>query len=314
MSYKLESLTNLIITLNTNIMKLRLVERKKAKIKMALQGSSGSGKTFSSILLAKGLTDGDFSKVVLIDSEWGSGNLYAHLGNFNVVTLEPPYTPEKYIKAIDICLDAKMEVIILDGISKIWQYLLEFHASLKGNSFVNWQRVNLKQNAFIDKILQSHVHIIATMRTKQAYVLNLKDGKYVPEKVGLKAIQRNNVDYEFTTVFNLDNQNLATATKDRTGLFTRKQAFVINSATGRKILNWSLNVISIELVRKEILTCTSTEGLKHLYEKYSNYNEQIHPLIIKRKAELDSINSQIIDKEQIVKSTNKQSNGTIKKP
>ncbi len=78
-------------------MKLRQSERKKAKIKMALQGSSGSGKTYSSLLLAQGLINGDFSKVAIIDTENGSADLYAHLGNYNVLSLLPPFSSEIYI-------------------------------------------------------------------------------------------------------------------------------------------------------------------------------------------------------------------------
>ena len=99
-------------------MQLRLSERKRAKIKMALQGASGTGKTYSSLLLAKGLTNGDFSKIAIIDTENGSADLYAHLGNYNVLSLNPPFTPENYIKAIEVCENAGMQVIILD---------LEFH-------------------------------------------------------------------------------------------------------------------------------------------------------------------------------------------
>ena len=83
-------------------MQLRPSERKRAKIKMALQGASGTGKTYSSLLLAKGLTNGDFSKIAIVDTENGSADLYAHLGNYNVLSLHPPFTPENYIQAIEM--------------------------------------------------------------------------------------------------------------------------------------------------------------------------------------------------------------------
>ena len=74
-------------------MQLIQSERKKAKIKLALQGSAGSGKTYSSLMLAQGLTNKDLTKVAIIDTENGSADLYAHLGQYNVLTLEPPFTP-----------------------------------------------------------------------------------------------------------------------------------------------------------------------------------------------------------------------------
>jgi CO dehydrogenase nickel-insertion accessory protein CooC1 len=98
-------------------MNIRNAERKKAKIKLAVQGSSGSGKSKSSLLIAKGLT-GDFSKVIVIDTENGSADLYAHLGSYKVLPMQAPYTPEKYIKAIDICIKAGAECIIIDSISQ----------------------------------------------------------------------------------------------------------------------------------------------------------------------------------------------------
>lgn len=94
-------------------MEIRKSERKNAKIKLALQGSAGSGKTYSSLLLAKGLLGGDFTKTAIIDTEHGSGDLYAHLGNYNVVSLEPPFSPERYIEAIDLCEKSGIEVIMV---------------------------------------------------------------------------------------------------------------------------------------------------------------------------------------------------------
>ncbi|RXJ52627.1 AAA family ATPase [Gelidibacter gilvus] len=256
-------------------MKLRQSERKRAKIKLALQGSAGSGKTYSSLMLAQGLTNKDLTKVAIIDTENGSADLYAHLGQYNVLTLEPPFTPEKYIQAIDVCLRANMEVIILDSISQVWDELLDFHSKLPGNSFTNWNKVTPRQKAFMDKILQAPAHIIATMRTKQDYVLQQKDGKYIPEKVGLKAIQRDGVDYEFTIVFDIDIKHFAVASKDRTNLFSGKPEFTINTSTGRKILDWCNSGSNLEEARERIKECKELESLRQLYAHYGNWREEL---------------------------------------
>ena len=136
-------------------MEIRKSERKNAKIKLALQGSAGSGKTYSSLLLAKGLLGVDFSKIAIIDTENGSADLYAHLGNYNVISMDPPYSPERYIEAITLCEKAGMEVIVLDSISHCWDYLLDIHTNMPGNSFTNWGKITPRQNAFINKILRS---------------------------------------------------------------------------------------------------------------------------------------------------------------
>lgn len=272
-------------------MQLRQSERKKAKIKMALQGSAGSGKTYSSLLLAQGLTNGDFSKIAIIDTENGSADLYAHLGNYNVLTLTPPFTPDNYIKAIDVCEKAGIEVIILDSISQCWDYLLDYHSSLAGNSFTNWAKITPLQKAFTDKILQSDAHIIATMRTKQDYVLNQKDGKYIPEKVGLKAVQKDGLDYEFTIVFDVDIKHFAVSSKDRTGLFMGKPEFIINSATGRKILEWCNSGTNLQDAREKIKNTKNLDELKVLYNQYSNWRELLE---YDFKVQKDTINSKEI--------------------
>ncbi|MCC2591178.1 AAA family ATPase [Chryseobacterium sp. MFBS3-17] len=235
-------------------MQLRQSERKQAKIKMALQGSAGSGKTYSSLLLAKGITGGNLSKVAVIDTEYGSADLYAHLGNYNVLSLAPPFTPENYIKAIDLCESEGMEVIILDSISHCWDELLDFHSKLAGNSFTNWAKVTPRQKSFVDKILQTDAHVIATMRTKQDYVLNQKDGKFIPEKVGLKSVQRDGLDYEFTLVFDVDIKHFAVSSKDRTGLFMGKPEFIISENTGKEILDWCSTGTSGLDEQKEAIT------------------------------------------------------------
>ena len=100
-------------------MQLRHSQRRAAKMRLALQGASGSGKTYSSLLIAHGMTS-DWNKIAVIDTENGSADLYAHLGAYNVLSLSEPYNPEKYIDAIGICESAGMEVIIIDSISHCW--------------------------------------------------------------------------------------------------------------------------------------------------------------------------------------------------
>lgn len=246
-------------------MKLRQSERKQAKIKLALQAPSGAGKSMSALLLAKGLTSGDFSKVAVIDTENGSADLYAHLGDYNVLSLRPPFTPEKYIEAIDVCLEGGMEVIILDSISHVWEYLIECHSLMAGNSFANWGKITPRQNAFINKILQSDAHFISTIRTKQDYVLNQKNGKFVPEKVGLKAVQRDGVDYEMTIVFDIDIKHFAKASKDRTGLFADKPEMIITEGVGRKIKDWCNSGTNLDEVKEQIKKCVTMEELRALY-------------------------------------------------
>lgn len=283
-------------------MQLRKSERKRAKIKMALQGSAGSGKTYSSLLISRGLTNGDYSKVAIIDSESGSADLYSDLGNYNVLALKPPFTPESYIKAIEICEKAGMEVIIIDSISHCWDELIDHHSKMSGNSFTNWNKITPRQNAFISKMLQSDAHVIATMRTKQDYVLQQKNGKYVPEKVGLKAIQRDGVDFEFTLVFDIDIKNFASASKDRTGLFKDKPEFKITSSTGKEILDWCNSGTDLKEARQKIKNADTIDQLKVLYAQYANWKELLEYDFKLQKDE-------ILSKEELLNPKNIHQNG-----
>ena len=283
-------------------MQLQKSQRSQVKIKMALQGPSGSGKTMSAILIAQGLTNSNLTKVALIDSENGSGSLYAHLGGYNVLNLETPHSPERYIEAIEVCEKAGMEVIIIDSISHCWDFLIDYHASLQGNSFTNWNKITPRQKAFVDKILQSNAHIICTMRVKQDYVLSEKNGKMVPEKVGLKAIQRDEISYEFTIVFDIDNKHFAVSSKDRTLLFEGKPQFVITAHTGKKILDWCSSTITKEELKQKVVECNTLQELQKLYNDNINLAKQIEQDFITKRDLLQNLITNAI------KSTN--GNGT----
>jgi len=273
-------------------MQLRTSARKQAKIKLALQGASGSGKTYSSLLLAFGITN-NWKSIAIIDSENGSADLYAHLGSYNVLTLTPPFTPENYIEAIQMCESAGVEVIIIDSISQCWDNLLEYHAGLQGNSFTNWSKITPRQNAFVQKILNSSSHIISTMRTKQDYVLTEKNGKMVPEKVGLKAVMRDGIDYEFTLVLDIDIKHNVTASKDRTGLFMGKPDFTITSETGKKILDWCNSGINVEMIRGQIVASKTVEELNAIYHKYPEWYQQLTSDFLTKKSTLVDIQKNI---------------------
>lgn len=222
---------------------LRKATRQKAKIRLGLSGPAGSGKTFTALLIASGMTDWD--KIALIDTENGSGDLYAHLGEYSVLPISAPYTPEKYIQAIKECEGAGMEVIIIDSITHEWNGkggCLDIHDAETQkmkipNSFTSWAKVTPRHQAFIDSILESPCHIITTVRSKTDYVLTEKNGRQVPQKVGMAAVTRDGFEYELTLSFEMDIDHKAFTSKDRTGLFTGN-SFVPNKATGEKIIDW----------------------------------------------------------------------------
>lgn len=267
-------------------MNIRKAERRNAKIKLALQGPSGSGKTYSALQIAKGLTD--LKQVVVIDTENYSADLYDHVGDFNVIDIVKPFSPEKYIQAIEDSVKAGMKVIIIDSLSHEWEGeggILDIHGQLAGNSFTNWAKVTPRHNALIQAILNADAHVIATFRTKQDYVLTDKNGKMVPEKVGLKSVTRDGMDYEFTIVFDLDVAHNCIASKDRTGLFVADLPFRASEFTGKRILNWCEKIKTS--VDKQIMGCENIPSLKALYYDLSlEERAKYHQEFIKRQLEL----------------------------
>ena len=273
-------------------MQIRKAQRKNAKIKLGLQGPSGSGKTIGALKVALGLAQNDWNKVVVIDTESSSSELYAHLGEFSVLQLTPPYSPEAYIKAIELCEKSGFDVIIIDSISHEWEGtggILETHSNMTGNSFANWSKLTPRHNKFIGKILSSNAHIIATIRAKQDYVLSDKNGKVIPEKVGLKGITREGMDYEFTLVFELDIKHNCTATKDRTQLFANSPEFRLNETVGTAILNWCNEGVSLESLKDKIETIDSVDELRSLYHNYPEFQKALNNEFLSRRKLIESL-------------------------
>ena len=272
-------------------MELVKAERKQAKIRLAIQGPSGSGKTYSALLLAHGL-ENNWNKIAVIDGEANSSHLYSHLGEFLVLNLTKPFSPERYIEALEMCENAGANVIIIDGLSQEWSGeggILDSLQSMTGNSFAAWGKLTPRHNKLIQAILQSNCHIIGTLRTKMEYVLQQRDGKMIPEKMGLAAVQRDDLSFEFTCLLDLDIKHNATASKDRTGLFMDKPQFVISEATGTLISEWCNSGFKVGDIELEIEECQSIEGLRHLFQKYPEYRKRIEPAIYRRKAQIETL-------------------------
>ncbi|MBG6112130.1 hypothetical protein IWX84_003026 [Flavobacterium sp. CG_9.10] len=292
-------------------MKLSKAERHQVKLRIGLSGPSGFGKTYSALLLAHGITN-DWNKIALIDTENKSASLYSHLGDFNVLSLEEPFAPERYLEAIKLCENSDIELIIIDSISHEWQGkggCLEIHEQL-GGRFQDWARVTPRHNAFIDAIILSKCHLITTSRSKVDYSLDKdSNGKTKVMKLGTKSITREGFEYELTVNFEfLNDKHLVQASKDRTELFSGKPEFIINTATGKKLIEWCNQGISIERIREEINSCETSEGLKQIYSKYPNLSTELYPVIMARKETLDNVSAQVIYEEQIIQNLNPQNN------
>lgn len=216
-------------------------ERRQVKLKLAITGPSGAGKTMSALILAGQLG----KKVAVIDTENGSASLYADRFEFDTMTLSPPYTTAKYRLAMKAAQEADYEVLVIDSISHAWagdggilSRKEQMDTKPGSNSYANWATFTKEHEEFKAAMLNIDMDLICTMRSKQDYVLTQNDrGKQVPQKVGMAPIQRDGMEYEFTVVFDADMTHNVEISKDRSGLFDGKR-FVITADTGKAIQEW----------------------------------------------------------------------------
>ncbi|MDR1979559.1 MAG: ATP-binding protein [Synergistaceae bacterium] len=218
----------------------RKAERKKTKLRLGLVGPAGSGKTYSALLVAFGLGD----KIALIDTENGSGNMYSHLGEYDIWNIDAPYTVQKYLDAIAMAERAGYDVLIIDSLSHAWAGeggLLDQQGKIADsskNSYTAWRTVTPLHYKLIEAMLTSKCHIIATMRAKTEYSQEKDErGKTVIKKLGLAPVQREGMDYEFSLVFDLDANHNAMASKDRTSIFDG-QIIKLLPQTGVVLKEW----------------------------------------------------------------------------
>lgn len=231
-------------------------ERIKLKARIGLTGVTNGGKTYTALMIAKGLLiaeglltpDGkpDWSKVAVIDSERKRSLFYADIpefGQFLFIEFKPPYHPNDYIEAVEAALEAGAEIIIIDSLSHAWNGsggVLEIvrertDNSRNKNSFSDgWGGrgggTDL-QNNLIDNILSANAHIIATFRQKMEYVMERdENGKARITKMGTKAVQKDDLEYEFDITLKLDNNHRAEIIKN-TVKFLKNQGEILEPIT-----------------------------------------------------------------------------------
>ena len=226
------------------------VTRAKSKARIAITGSSGSGKTVSALYLAYGIT-GDWKRVALIDTEHERARFYANredlnIGEFLYASMSAPYSPEKYIDYVRSAAAAVGEdgVVIVDSFSHAWDNeggVLDIKSQIaqqRGkNDYTAWDEAGKIQNNLVNTILSVNCHTIVTLRAKMAYAMEVNErGKTVPVKIGLAPVQRDNTEYEFDIVFQLERNHTAVLSKDTT--FLDGWSGVITPELGAQLGEW----------------------------------------------------------------------------
>jgi hypothetical protein len=216
-------------------------ERHAVKLKIAVDGPSGSGKTMGALALAKGITNG--GRIALADSENVSASLYAGRFEFDTIAI-PDAKPSTYKALIDAAVEGGYEALVIDSLSHAWHYVLaekEAHElrDSKANGWTLWRKYGPMWDGLMQHILQAPIHIIATMRSKQAYEQVVKsDGRKAVVKLGMAPQVRDGSEYEFSIVFSVNQDHFAEATKDRSELFAGRQLNLCDVALHRELAAW----------------------------------------------------------------------------
>lgn len=230
-------------------------KREQARLRLGMSGGPGAGKTWSALLVARGLAQylveqGQIASVAdaiaVIDTERRSSELYAHLVPFKILALDPPHSTERYVEALEVVEKAGRPICIMDQITFAWSGLGgvldkvdQIQQTSNLNSFSAWKKGTPLQQRFIDRLLRSECHLICTMRSRTEWVLELNSkGKQEPRAVGTVPGQRKGIAYEFTTFLAIDNEE-ARKVKDRTGLF--REPRTLTDEDGRRLGEWLLS-------------------------------------------------------------------------
>ncbi len=247
--------------------KIEKAKKEQLPIKILLGGSSGSGKTYTALRLATGIVKKAGGKIVLINTEGARGKLYANEFDYEIIDLDSPRSPERYIEAIKFAISEGATIIIVDSLSHEWTWLNELVNNMPGNSFQNWGKVKPRHQKMTDAIIEAPVHIIATGRGKDEYVMEDKNGKQTPKKVGVGVQQEKDTEYEYMVTFNLaQDTHIADVMKDNTHLFEGRYD-VLTEKDGEALYEWAnsgdapnIENIKIEKLQQDIIDLAKTLG------------------------------------------------------
>lgn len=260
--------------------KFKPARRHQARLRLGIASVSGGGKTMGALRLARGIVQtminmgicegGLDGKIAVIDTERKSASLYSHVVPFDTLEMEPPYSVDRMQQALAAAEQAGYVICILDQISHAWagpggqlEWIDTLRQSSK-NAISPWAKVTPAQQEFYDRLLRSRMHIICTMRSKSEWVIEDVQGpdgrvKKVPSKIGLSPVQREGIEYEFTTMLDIAlDSHTATASKDRTGLFADR-AVKLDEEVGRQLAEW---LLAGEAAPQDLPSQSPTEKLR----------------------------------------------------
>lgn len=264
---------------------VKKAKREKIYTKIALMAPSGGGKTYSALRLATGMaeeikrTTGKEARIIMGNTEQKRGYYYANEFDYDIVDIEAPHNPEKYVEFIEFAAASGYDIVIIDSSSHEWEGkggCLELQQQA-GGTYQAWAKVTPRHNKFINAIADSQIHVIATMRGKDQYetIKDERTNKMTVQKLGVGAKQRDGFEYEFTCTFLIDQKtNTAEVQKDNTHIFEGEGSVLLTENHGKKIIQWA----------------NSGEGYTPVVRSYEDMVEEA----IVKEDELTSLKKEII--------------------
>lgn len=211
--------------------------KEAAKLRLALFGVSGSGKTYTALRIATGLG----GKIAVIDTERNSACKYSDRFDFDVCNATKP-SIENLKMFIE---EAKSyDILIIDSMTHAWLELLQevekiAKTKFGGNTWSAWSEGTPKQMSLINALLDFPGHIIATMRTETNWTTTTNDkGKVVPVRVGEAPKQGKGIEYEFDMLMQISSEHDALVIKDRTGKFQDEVIPMPDENFGKSLGEW----------------------------------------------------------------------------
>jgi len=189
-------------------LQIRKATKKKLKLRLALEGPSGSGKTFTALAICKAMG----WKTLLVDTEHRSSERYADQFEFDIIDLDPPFSPDRYISCIDMAEQGGYDAVVLDSLSHEWfgqggvleMVDEEMVRQRTSQAMLGWKVVTPKHTRLLERLIRNNVNLISCMRSKQEYSIEKDDsGKTTIKKLGMAPIQKEGMDYEHDIVGSL---------------------------------------------------------------------------------------------------------------
>lgn len=198
--------------------------KEQLKLKMAIDGPTGTGKTFTALSIAEAIATYENRRVFAIDTEGRKMLHYAERFVFKHFPLTT-FSPERYTEAIHSAEAAGADVLIIDSLSHAWvgrggslEQVDSASSRSNGetNKFTAWRDPSKRHKEMIEAINQANMHIIVTMRSEMDYIMEENaQGRMVPKRVGLAPVQRKGVEYEFDVIADMDFEHMLTVSKTR---------------------------------------------------------------------------------------------------